>query len=121
MSKKITIEHQGETFTFNPSDRQTKPWDPADYLQDKESIALYLSMIAEQGDSDLLIKAIGDIIRAQGIRPIIAQTQTTQATPYQQFSASGNPTLRKLLSVLNALGLEIQFVKKQSAPSPKAH
>ena len=46
---------------------ETIPWDAAEHLDDKESIAAYLAEVMEMGDPAHIVHAVGTIARARGI------------------------------------------------------
>ena len=48
---------------------KTFPWDPAEHLRDEEDMAMYLSVVLEDGDLPLIMAALGDIARAKKWRP----------------------------------------------------
>ena len=47
-----------------------KPWDPADHLKTEEDMAAYLEAALEEGDSNLVAAALGDIARAKGMSQV---------------------------------------------------
>ncbi|MDR3122393.1 MAG: putative addiction module antidote protein [Treponema sp.] len=49
---------------------KTTVWDPAEYLETEEQIAVYLDDIFKSGDPDLIVTAIGDVARARGMSKI---------------------------------------------------
>ena len=56
-------------------------FDPARYLDNEESIAVYLTGILEAKDAALLASALGDIARARGMTEIAkAAAQRAQCT-----------------------------------------
>ena len=48
----------------------TAIWDPADHLKTEEDMAAYLDAALEEGDSALVVAALGDIARAKGMTKI---------------------------------------------------
>ena len=46
---------------------RTLAWDPADYLKDPEDVIAYLEAALEDGDSGVIMAALGDIARSKGI------------------------------------------------------
>jgi probable addiction module antidote protein len=86
---------------------KTTPWDAANYLTDKESIAAYLDAALEDGDPDLLKAALGDIARAKGMGDIAATTGLSRTSLYKALSQDGNPEFATVVRVLHALGLRM--------------
>jgi probable addiction module antidote protein len=50
------------------------PFDPADYLDDLEVIAEYLSAAAEDPNPDVFIAALGDVARARGMAHVAKES-----------------------------------------------
>ena len=46
---------------------ETIPWDAAEHLDDKESIAAYLAEVMEIGDPAHMAHAVGTVARARGM------------------------------------------------------
>jgi probable addiction module antidote protein len=87
--------------------RETIPWDAAGTLQSKEDIAAYLDAVLEDGDSELLKAALGDIARAKGMTEIARDSKLGRASLYKALSPRGNPGLVTVARVLRALGLRL--------------
>ena len=47
--------------------KQSKAYDPTEYLETEEDMAAYLNAALEEGDPALLSAALGDIARAKGM------------------------------------------------------
>lgn len=52
---------------------RTLAWDPADYLKDPEDVVAYLEAALEDGDSGVIMAALGDIARSKGIAAAAAK------------------------------------------------
>jgi probable addiction module antidote protein len=89
---------------------QTYPWDAADHLKTKEDIAAYLEAALEDGDPSLVVAALGDIARSQGMTHIARETGLERESLYKSLSNRGNPEFATVLKVLQALGLRLQVV-----------
>ena len=48
---------------------KTKPFDPAEYLDDSDAIAAYMNEALESGDPAFVADALGVVARARGKRP----------------------------------------------------
>jgi len=86
---------------------KTRPWDAADILETKEDIAAYLDAVLEDGDPDLLKKALGDIARAKGMTEIARAAGLGRTNLYKALSPEGNPEFATVAKVLRALGLRL--------------
>nr|WP_287232658.1 addiction module antidote protein [Microcystis sp. Msp_OC_L_20101000_S702] len=69
---------------------QTYPWDSADHLKTKEDIAAYLEAALEDGDRSLVVAALGDIARFQGMTHIARETGLGRESLYKSLSNRGN-------------------------------
>jgi probable addiction module antidote protein len=86
---------------------KTVPWDAADHLTDKESIAAYLDAALEDGDPELLKAALGDVARAKGMTEIAEATGLSRTSLYKALSQEGNPEFVTVVKVLHYLGLRV--------------
>jgi probable addiction module antidote protein len=87
---------------------KTTVWDPAKYLETDEQIAAYLDDIFKSGDPDLMIAAIGDVARAQGMSKVADTTNLGRESLYKSFSQSGNPSFETVIKVLYSLGFGLR-------------
>ncbi|MBT4972576.1 MAG: putative addiction module antidote protein [Thiotrichales bacterium] len=84
----------------------TEKYDVVNYLASPEDIALYLDAIMEEGDSQLLLSALGDVVRAtRNISQFSRDTGLSRETLYHSLSKEGNPKYSSLQSILGSLGL----------------
>ena len=86
---------------------KTTPWDAADHLTDRASIAAYLDAALEDGDPELIKAALGDIARAKGMSEIAAATGLSRTSLYKALSQDGNPEFATMVKVLHSLGLRV--------------
>lgn len=61
----------------------------------------------ETNDAAYIAHALGVVARAKGMAQIAGQTGLSREQLYRSFSDQGNPTLKTMLAVLKALGLEL--------------
>jgi probable addiction module antidote protein len=88
----------------------TKPFDPAEYLDDPEAIAAYLTEAFETGDPAFIADSIGVVARAVGMARIAKAAGLSRESLYRSLSAEGHPEFSTVLKVLGALGVEIKAV-----------
>jgi probable addiction module antidote protein len=92
------------------------PYDPADYLDDAESIAAYLKEYAGRGASSAeIIAALGRIARAKGMAEVAKRAGLGRESLYKSLSAGGNPEWATVVKVLAALDLTIAIVPARKA------
>jgi len=88
----------------------TKPFDPAEYLEDKEALAAYLTEAFQTGDAAFISDSLGVVARAIGMSAIGRKTGLSRESLYRSLSPEGNPEFSTVLKVLEALGMEIKAV-----------
>ncbi|MBS0315523.1 MAG: putative addiction module antidote protein [Proteobacteria bacterium] len=82
-------------------------FDAADYLQNEQACAEYLTAVLEEGDPALLAAALGDVAKARGMSQVARESGLTREGLYKALSSQGNPSFATVLKVLHALGLRI--------------
>ncbi|SDZ64571.1 addiction module antidote protein [Pseudomonas sp. NFIX28] len=82
-------------------------YDPAAALRDPQAIALFMADAFETGDAGYIAKALGVVARAKGMTELAHETGLSREQLYRSFSEKGNPTLKTLLAVMRALGLDM--------------
>jgi probable addiction module antidote protein len=85
----------------------TRPFDPAEYLDDDSAIAAYMSEALETGDVSFIADALGVVARAKGMSQIAAETNLSRESLYRALSSGGNPEFATVISVMKALGLRL--------------
>jgi probable addiction module antidote protein len=92
-------------------------FDPARYLDNEESIAVYLTGILEANDAALLASALGDIARARGMTEIAKAAGMTREALYRALRPDSAPRFDTISRVCAALGVRLVA---QPIPSGKA-
>lgn len=82
-------------------------YDPAAALDRPEAIAIFMADALETGDAAYIAKALGVVARAKGMTEISEQTGLSREQLYRSFSEKGNPTLKTMLAVMKALGIDM--------------
>ena len=86
---------------------KTRPWDAAEHLHTQEDMVAYLEAVFEEGDVSLIAAALGDIARAKGMAEVASTTGLGRESLYKALSPDGNPELRTVMKVMEALGLRL--------------
>jgi probable addiction module antidote protein len=94
---------------------KTKPFDPAEYLDDNESVAAYMSDALESDDPAFVIDALGVVARARGMSEVAREAGVSRESLYRSLSTDGNPEFATVLRVVRALGLRLS-----AAPAKRA-
>jgi probable addiction module antidote protein len=82
-------------------------FDAAEYLTNPEAIAEFVTDALETGDSSYIAKAMGVVARAKGMTELANETGLSREQLYRSFSEQGNPTLKTMLAVMKALGVDM--------------
>lgn len=93
---------------------ETRTWDAAEHLETEEDMAAYLDAALEDGDTAVIVAALGDIARAKGMAQIARETGLGRESLYKALSATGNPEFATILKVVRALGLQFHVQPVQS-------
>lgn len=82
-------------------------YDPAFALESEEGVAVFLADALETGDVGYIAKAMGVVARAKGMTELSRETGLSREQLYRSFSEQGNPTLKTMLAVMRALGVDM--------------
>jgi probable addiction module antidote protein len=94
---------------------KTKPFDAADYLDNPEVIAAYLTEAFETGDAEFIAAAIGDVARAKGMSGVAKEAGVSRESLYRSLGVKGNPEFDTVVRVMDALGMQILIEPKSRA------
>lgn len=84
-------------------------------LRDPEVAAEYLSAAVQDGKLDLFLVALKNVAESHGgIGVLSGITKLNRQSMYKTFSEKGNPKLSSLLTVLDALGINLSFSPQES-------
>jgi len=83
-------------------------FDIAEYLDDKEVIAEYLTQVLQGGDMNEFFEAVGNVAKAKGMSQIANDTGLGRESLYKSFSANAHPKFETVTKVLNSLGIKLQ-------------
>ena len=88
---------------------QARPYDVAVYLKSEKDSALYLQAAIEEtnGESAVVVAALGDIVCARGMMQPARETGLTREGLYKAPSPDGNPSFATVMKVCKALGLRM--------------
>jgi len=83
-------------------------FDITQYLDDKEVIAEYLTQVLEDGNTDELLSAIGNIAKARGMTQIAKDTGLGRESLYKTFSEGSKPRFDTIMKVIHSLGVKLE-------------
>lgn len=82
-------------------------YDPAQALQSPQAVAVFIADAFETADAAYIAKALGVVARARGMTELARETGLAREQLYKSFSENGNPTLKTILAVMQALGVDL--------------
>jgi probable addiction module antidote protein len=82
-------------------------FDAAPYLDNEETIAVYLTGFLEANDAALLASALGDIARARGMTEIAKAAGITREALYKALRPGSAPRFDTVNRVCAALGVRL--------------
>jgi probable addiction module antidote protein len=92
---------------------KARAFDAAKYRDNPKLIAKYLNDALGKGDAALITKAIGDMVRAQGMSRFSQKVELRRESLYRSFKGQMGPGFDTVIKVL--LALDIRLVAKPSA------
>jgi probable addiction module antidote protein len=90
-----------------------KPFDAAEYLDNDEVIAEYLSAAADDPNPDVFLAALGDVAKARGMAQIAKDSGLGRESLYKALSSGAHPRHETVNAVLRALGVKFAVVVDQ--------
>lgn len=86
----------------------TIPFDPAEFLDDDETIAEYLNAALASGDAGHFQDALSTVARARGMSDIAKAAGLGRENLYNALRSGANPRFDTIHRVLTALGVELR-------------
>jgi probable addiction module antidote protein len=87
---------------------ETRPFDPAEFLDTPEAVAEYLTAAFESGDHGLITDALGVAAKARGMSQLARDAGLARPALYRALSPDGHPEFATVLKVLRALGIALK-------------
>jgi len=88
----------------------TRKWDASEYLDSPEIIREYLTAAFEEGDSELIMLAIGNVVKAQGMSEIARRTNLSSQSLSNALSPGGSPKFETIRKIIEAFGCKLAVV-----------
>jgi probable addiction module antidote protein len=86
---------------------KTRPFDITEYLDSEEAIAEYLNQVLEDGNTDELIAAIGNVAKAKGMTQVAKAAGLGRESLYKAFSKGSKPRFDTVMKVMAAIGVKL--------------
>jgi probable addiction module antidote protein len=80
------------------------------FLANPKKAAAYLNSAAEEGDFQYLLKALRNVVEAQGgFTQLARKARMSRTSLYKALSEQGNPEVSTLEAILKVYGIRIGF------------
>ena len=89
------------------------PFDAADYLDDEQTIAEYLTAALEDPNPDVFLTAVRDVARARGMAQLAKDAGLGRESLYKALTPGAKPRYDTVLKLLNALGVSLSATPVQ--------
>ena len=86
---------------------QFSRFEPAESLDSLDAIKVFMQDAFETGDAQHIAAALGDVVRARGVELLTEQTGFSGDDIRHSTSPSGEPSLKFILAVMKAVGLQV--------------
>jgi probable addiction module antidote protein len=86
---------------------KAKPFDAAEYLDNPEIIAAYLTEAFESDDPSAVVMAVGAVARARGMSTVAEKAGLSRENLYRALGGDAKPEFGTVLKVLRALEIDL--------------
>jgi probable addiction module antidote protein len=93
-------------------------FDVADYLDNDEVIAEYLTAALEDANPDVFLMAVADVAKARGMSHVASETGLGRESLYKAFAPGAKPRYDTVLKVLKAVGIQLQATRAVESTAP---
>lgn len=83
------------------------PFDAADYLDNEETVAAYLTAALEDPDPDAFLVAVKTVARARGMTQLAKDSGLGRESLYKALSPGAKPRFDTVMKVVRALGVNL--------------
>ena len=82
-------------------------FDAADYLNDEETVAEYITAALEDPNPDVFLTAVRDVARARGMAQLAKDAGLGRESLYKALTPGAKPRYDTMLKLLHALGVKL--------------
>ena len=97
---------------------QFSTFNAADYLDDEETIAEYLTAAVEDENPDVLLSALAEVAKARGMSQVAADAGLGRESLYKALAPGSHPRYSTISAVMRALKVKVA-VAPLAASEPK--
>lgn len=87
--------------------RKFSRFDAADYLDDEETIAEYITAALEDPNPEVFLVAVRDVARARGMSQLARDAGLGRESLYKALTPGAKPRYDTMLKLLHALGVKL--------------
>ena len=92
-----------------------------EFLADPKKASAYLNTAVEDGELRYLLKALRNVVEAQGgFTRLAKKVRMSRTSLYKALSENGNPEVNTLEAILKVYGIRISFVTAERRPHKRA-
>jgi probable addiction module antidote protein len=84
------------------------PFDAADYLDNEEVIAEYLTAALEDPNPEMFLIAVRDVARARGMTQLAKDAGLGRESLYKALAPGAKPRYDTVLKLVHALGIKLE-------------
>jgi len=88
-------------------------------LNDEATIAEYLNQILADGNADEIIRAVGHVARARGMKKVAEDAGVGRASLYKALKPGAKPQFDTILKVIGTFGIRLQVVQPKAKPATR--
>jgi probable addiction module antidote protein len=85
-------------------------FDAAEFLDNDEVIAAYLTAALADDNPDVFIAALGDVAKARGMSQIAKDASLGRESLYKTLAPGAKPRFETIAKLINSLGVRIAIV-----------
>jgi probable addiction module antidote protein len=83
------------------------PFDAADYLDNEETIAEYITAALEDTNPDVFLAAVRDVARVRGMTQLAKDAGLGRESLYKALTPGAKPRYDTMIKLLHALGVKL--------------
>ena len=88
----------------------SRPWDPADHLENLADVVAYLEAALEDGDPEVIAGALEDVTRSSGMDAVAARSGLSREALRKSLSHDDSACFATVFYLLRDLGLRLHPV-----------
>lgn len=84
-------------------------YDPAEVIETKEDVIVFLEEAIEEKDPEFLLRTIGYIARSKGMTQLARELNIDRVGLYKALAPDGNPSFKTVFKLIDLLGLKLKL------------